>query len=77
MLGQADRDQVGADTGATSTPAWFAHETKTGRAARFADLHLAEDLADGFEATRQALAAGGIDSEKARILISAVKTLTA
>jgi hypothetical protein len=77
VLGQADRDQVGADSGATSTPAWFAHETKTGRAARFADLHLAEDLADGFEATRQALAAGGIDSEKARIVISAVKTLTA
>jgi hypothetical protein len=77
LLAQADRDQVGAETGATSTPAWLAHETKTGRAARFADLHLAEALAEGFEVTRQALAAGAIDTEKARIVIGAVKTLTA
>ncbi|MGN6578303.1 MAG: DUF222 domain-containing protein, partial [Nocardioides sp.] len=77
LLAQADRDQVGADSGATSTPAWLAHQTKTGRAARFADLHLAQDLADRFETTRQALAAGSIDSEKARIVIHAVKTLTA
>ncbi|MGN6577824.1 MAG: DUF222 domain-containing protein [Nocardioides sp.] len=77
LLAQADRDQVGAESGATSTPAWLAHETKTSRAARFADLHLAEDLADTFHATRDALAAGGIDAEKARIVVNAVKTLTA
>ena len=29
VLVQADRDQVGADSGATSTPAWLAHATKT------------------------------------------------
>ncbi len=77
VLLQADRDRVGAESGATSTPAWFAHETKTSRSARFADLHLAEALDDGFEATRAALAAGGIDAEKARIVIHAVQTLTA
>ncbi len=76
MLAQADRDQVGAESGATSTPAWLAHETKTGPAARHADLHLATKLEDTFHATRAALAEGGIDVEKARIVIRAVETLT-
>src|SRR5512139_2159779 len=40
VLVQADRDGVGADSGATSTPAWLAHATHTGRTAAFADLHL-------------------------------------
>ena len=76
MLAQADRDQVGAESGATSTPAWLAHETKTGPAARHADLHLATKLEEAFHATRAALAGGGIDVEKARIVIRAVETLT-
>jgi hypothetical protein len=77
VLRQADRDQVGADTGATSTPAWLAHATKTNPAARHADLHLAKKLEDTFQTTGAALAAGGIDAEKARIIIKAVETLTA
>ena len=76
LLAQADRDRVGAESGATSTPAWLAHETKTTPAARHADLHLAKKLDDTFHTTRAALAAGGIDTEKARIVIHAVETLT-
>ncbi len=58
VLVAADRNQVGADSGATSTPAWLAHATKTTRTAAFRDLHLAEKLDDRFHATRRALAAG-------------------
>ena len=51
VLVAADRNQVGADSGATSTPAWLAHATKTTRTAAFRDLHLAEKLDDRFDAT--------------------------
>lgn len=76
VLVQADRDQVGADSGATSTPAWLAHATKTTTPGRFQDLHLAKKLDDQFQATRQALAAGLIDVEKASIVTRAVEALT-
>ena len=59
VLVQADRDGIGADSGATSTPAWVAHATKTTTAGRFRDLHLAQKLDGMFTATREALAAGG------------------
>ncbi len=49
LLVQADRDRVGADSGATSTPAWLAHATKTTTAARSRDLHLAQKLDDRFD----------------------------
>ena len=39
-----DRNQVGADSGATSTPAWLADRTASTRAACFRDLRLAEQL---------------------------------
>lgn len=76
LLVQADRDQVGADSGATSTPAWLAHATKTTRQAAFRDLHLAKKLDETFPLTRQALAAGAIDVEKAGIVTAAVEALT-
>ena len=44
LLVQADRDGVGADSGATSTPAWLAHATRTTTSARYRDLHLAKKL---------------------------------
>src|SRR5690242_2804418 len=40
VLTAADRNRVGAECGATSTPAWLAHQTKTTTRAGFADLHL-------------------------------------
>ncbi len=76
VLVAADRNQVGAEVGATSTPAWLAHETKTTRQRNFRDLHLGQALDDGFEATRRALSAGVIDPEKAAVIVHAVEALT-
>ncbi len=77
LLVQADRDGVGADSGATSTPAWLAHATKTTTAGRHRDLHLGKKLDETFHATKAALAAGLIDVEKAGIVTAAVEALTA
>ncbi len=49
LLVQADRDGVGADSGATSTPAWLAHATKTTTTSRHRDLHLAKKLDETFD----------------------------
>ena len=76
VLVAGDRNSIGADAGATSTPAWLADATKSTRAACFRDLHLAQALDEDFEATRRALAAGRIDEEKAAIIIRAVRALT-
>jgi hypothetical protein len=76
VLAGAEVNQVGADSGATSTAAWLAHQTKTTRAACFRDVHLAAALDGEFEATRRALAAGTIDAEKARVIVNAVGELT-
>lgn len=42
MLVQADRDDVGADSGAVSAPAWLAHATRTSTASGHRDRHLAD-----------------------------------
>ena len=76
VLVQADRDDVGADSGAVSTPAWLAHATRTSTASRHRDLHLATKLESRFDRTRAALAAGVIDVEKASIVTDAVERLT-
>ena len=76
VLVQADRDDVGADSGAVSTPAWLAHATGTSTAACHRDLHLATKLDTRFARTRAALAAGVIDVEKAGIVTDAVERLT-
>ena len=76
VLVQADRDDVGADSGAVSTPAWLAHATRTSTASCHRDLHLAAKLDHRFGQTRAALAAGVIDVEKAGIVTDAVERLT-
>lgn len=76
VLLQAERDGIGAESGAVSAPAWFAHATKTTTASRYRDLHLATGLDARFPATRRALAAGLIDVEKASIIAAAVDSLT-
>ena len=77
VLVQADRDDVGADSGAVSTPAWLAHATRTSTAGCHRELHLAAKLDSRFGQTRAALAAGVIDVEKAGIVTDAVERLTA
>src|SRR4051795_1434872 len=76
VLVAADRNQVGADEGATSTAAWLAHATNTTRSRCFADVALAEALDGPFAATRRALAAGDIDEERAAVVVHAVRALT-
>lgn len=76
VLVQADRDDVGEDSGAVSTPAWLADATRTTTAACHRDLHLAAKLDTRFTLTRAALAAGAIDVEKAAIVTAAVEALT-
>lgn len=76
VLVAGDRNDIGAGSGATSTAAWLAHETKTTRPARFADAHLARALDEEFDATRRSLAAGDIDVEKAAIIVRAVGELS-
>ena len=77
LLLQGERDEIGADSGAVSAPAWLAHATRTTTASRHRDLHLATKLDSRFSATREALAAGVIDVEKAGIITAAVESLTA
>ena len=76
VLLQADRDDVGADSGAVSGPAWFAHATRTTSVSRHRDLHLAAKLDDRFGATRAAFAVGAIDAEQAHVITDAVERLT-
>jgi hypothetical protein len=76
LLAAADRNEVGTDTGATSTAAWLAHETASTTPSVISDVHLAQALDTDFEATRTALAAGVIDVAKARVVIGAVRALT-
>ena len=76
VLVAADRDGAGPEVGATSIPAWVAAQTRSTRPAAFADLHLAAALDDGFDATRQALAAGRVNTAQARVIVAAVTTLT-
>ena len=76
VLVQADRDGIGADSGAVSTPAWLAHATRTTGASCHRDLHLARKLDERFTATRAALASGIIDATKAGIITAAVESLT-
>ena len=77
LLLQGERDDIGADSGAVSAPAWLAHATRTTTSSRHRDLHLAARLDGQFGATREAFAAGIIDVEKAGIITAAVESLTA
>jgi hypothetical protein len=76
VLLQGQRDDIGADSGAVSAPAWLAHATKTTTLSRHRELHLATKLDGTFRVTREALARGQIDVEKAGIITAAVESLT-
>ncbi|MFP5253128.1 MAG: DUF222 domain-containing protein [Actinomycetes bacterium] len=109
VLLEAHARKVGHAQGASSTPAWLAHQTKQTVQGVFADLRLAEALDEQFTLTRAAMAGrftaataapetpaapaapdtadeasqpepevpGIVDAEKARIIIRAVKGLSA
>ncbi len=76
VLAGAERNELGADTGATSTASWLAHETLQTRAHCSQQVRLATALDERFEPTRVALAAGRIDAEQAAVIVDAVDRLT-
>lgn len=76
VLAAAERNEVGAGSGATSTAAWLAHETRQARPRCSAAVRLAGALDEGFSATRAALAAGRVNPEQAGVIVTAVQTLT-
>ena len=59
VLTAAVRNEVGAASGATSTAAWLAHETRQTRVRCSAAARLAEALDERYDATRRALGAAG------------------
>lgn len=75
VLAAADRTQVGADTGASSTAAWLAHATRQRRSTTGSDLRLALALDERFETTRQALREGRLNVDQARVIVSCVDDL--
>jgi hypothetical protein len=75
VLAAADTNQVGLDSGATSTGAWLADRTRRTRAACARRVRLANALEEEFSATGAALAAGRVDVEQAEVICAAVRRL--
>jgi len=76
VLAGADRNEVGSDSGATSTAAWLAHATRQTRARCSGRLKLATELDEDFASTREVLAQGRINPDQARVIVEAVNLLT-
>ena len=55
LLVSADRNEVGTDTGATSTATWLADATGSTRASGFRDVRLAHALDTDFDADRKSV----------------------
>ena len=76
VLVAADRNEVGADSGATSTAAWLADATRQARARCARQVRLGLELDGSFSRTRQALATGQVNRDQARVIVDAVNLLT-
>jgi hypothetical protein len=76
VLLEADRHSVGEDLGATNTPAWWAHVTGQRVPAAHGVAKLAERLDQDTHTTlREALAAGRVNCDQARVVLDAVDAL--
>ena len=76
VAAHADTIHVGQDVGASSAANWLAHQTKTTRAAAYGAVRLGHDL-EQHTMTRDALAAGEICVEQARVVVRWVDRLPA
>ena len=76
LLSHADRTEVAAHTGATSTANWHAHATRTTRVAAHRAMRLATGLED-HDLTRTALAEGRLHVEQAEAILRALADLPA
>ena len=74
LLAHADRTELAAATGATSTANWHAHTTRTTRVQAHRAMRLAEGL-EGHDLTRTALATGAIHVEQAEAILRALTDL--
>ena len=74
LLAHAERTEIAAQTGATSTANWHAHTTRTTRVAAHRVMRLAEGLED-HDPTRTALATGQIHAEQAEAILRALTDL--
>jgi hypothetical protein len=78
VLAAADRDEVGAEDGCTSTAAWLAGRTRENRSVTNAAVRAARLLdEEGFAATRAAFAAGALTVDQVWVIIRAVEDLPA
>jgi uncharacterized protein DUF222 len=76
VAAHADEIHVGDDVAASSAADWLAHETKQTRAATNRTVRLGHDL-EQHTLTRDALAAGTICEDQARVIVQAVDRLPA
>ncbi len=74
VLAQADRSDVAAAAGATSTATWLAQATHSTRAAAHGRVRLAKAL-DERPATASALGEGRLLVEQARVILDAVQAV--
>jgi hypothetical protein len=74
LLSHADRTDVAAESGATSTATWHAATTQTTRPQAHRLMRTAKGL-DTHEATRVALAAGRLHLEQAEVILRALDEL--
>ncbi len=74
VAGHADDLHVGQDVGASSAANWLAHATKLTRPAAYGTVKLGHDL-ETHPLTRDALAAGEVCEDQARIIIRWVEAL--
>jgi len=77
VLAAADNSDVAAETAATSTGAWLAQATHLTRSAAHADVMLARALHETHPVTRDALADGLLNEDRARVVVRAVEALPA
>src|SRR5919199_332670 len=75
VLAAGDEADIAAESGATSTAAWVAHTTRQPRAQAHADLRLARALQARCSVVREALAAGKVARERARVMVRGVDAL--
>ncbi|WP_231496232.1 HNH endonuclease signature motif containing protein [Nocardioides sp. URHA0032] len=74
VAAHAEELHVGQNVGASSAASWLAHETKATRAAAYAAVRLGRDL-EAHRPTRDALAAGRVLADQARVVIRWVEDL--
>ncbi len=76
IAAHADRVDVGAREGATSTASWWAHHTRLTRAEAHRRMRLARRL-DDHEPVADALATGDLNPDQAAVILDALESLPA